>query len=44
MGSLFLRPPVCSKTLLAKAIGNEGEIPTTAFDFGSLISETRFRR
>lgn len=43
-GMLFIGPPGAAKSALAKAIGNEGGIPTIAFDIsgmkGSLVGES----
>lgn len=48
-GSIFVGPPGAAKSALAKAIGNEGGIPTVTLDMGGLKgslvgqSETRMR-
>ncbi|MFV1967366.1 MAG: AAA family ATPase [Pirellulaceae bacterium] len=48
-GVLCLGPPGCSKSLIAKATGNEVQVPTVGFDFGAMKggivgqSETQIR-
>ena len=37
-GSIFIGPPGATKTMLGKAIGNEGDIPTIALDFAGMQS------
>jgi len=43
-GSIFVGPPGAAKSALAKAIGNEGDIPTVSLDLGgikgSLVGES----
>lgn len=46
-GSIFVGPPGAAKSALAKAIGNEGDIPTVILDLGglkgSLVGESEAR-
>jgi hypothetical protein len=46
-GSIFVGPPGAAKSAMAKAIGNEGEMPTVTFDLGgikgSLVGESESR-
>lgn len=46
-GSIFVGPPGASKSMLAKAIGNQAGIPTIALDLGgmkaSLVGESEMR-
>lgn len=46
-GSIFVGPPGAAKSALAKAIGNEGDIPTVMLDMGalkgSLVGESEAR-
>lgn len=46
-GSIFVGPPGAAKSAMAKAIGNEGDIPTVTFDLGgikgSLVGESEMR-
>ena len=46
-GAVFVGPPGAAKSALAKAIGNEGDIPTITFDLGgmkgSLVGESERR-
>ena len=36
MGMIFIGPPGCTKSMLAKAAGNEAEVPTVIFDIGAM--------
>lgn len=46
-GTIFVGPPGAAKSAMAKAIGNEGEIPTVTLDLGgikgSLVGESEAR-
>ena len=47
VGTIFVGPPGAAKSAMAKAIGNEGQIPTVMFDLGgvkgSLVGESEAR-
>jgi hypothetical protein len=47
IGSIFVGPPGAAKSAMAKAIGNEGDIPTVTLDMGgikgSLVGESEGR-